>query len=120
MNFDHILPLLDLWCEFDGDGTYSAAALARYAGSKASLGSYALYDVRLLDKLLATEGCFFNLVWAPNPSLSDSVVESGDRGLPERSGVDPAFMLELLLCPCELPCPDGRDTEIDGTDNCGE
>jgi len=117
----HILPLLDLCCEYVGDGPYSAAGLARYAGSKASFGSYALYDDdRLLDKLLATDDCFFNLGRAVNPSPSDGVDESGDRGLPERSGVVPAFMLKLLLCACELPCPDGCETEIDGTDICGE
>ena len=120
INFDHILPLLDLCCELDGDGPYSAAGLARYAGSKASVGSYALYDDRLLDRLFVADGCLFNLVCAVNPSPSVSVDESGDRSLPERSGVNPAFMLELLLCPCEPPCPDGCDTEIDGTDTCGE
>lgn len=120
INFDHILPLLDLCCGLDDDGPYSAAGLARYAGSKASLGLYALYEDMLLDKLFATDGCLFNLVCAPDPSPSDSVDESGDRGLPERSGVDPMFMLKLLICPCGLPCPNGFDTEIDGTDICGE
>jgi len=117
---DHIPPLLDLCCEYVGDGPYSAAALARYAGSKASFGSYILYDDRLLDKLLATDDFFLNLGRAVNPSPGDSVGESGDRGLPERSDVVRAFMLKLLLCACELPCPDGCDTEIDGTDICGE
>jgi len=79
-----------------------------------------LYDDRLLDKLLAADGCFLNLGRAANPSPRESVVESGDRGLPERSGVDPAFMLRLLLCTCEPPCLGSWDTEIDGTDICIE
>lgn len=120
INIGHVLPLLNLCCEYDGDGSYSAAGLARYAGSRASFGSYALYPDRSLDKLLATDGCFFNIGRTVNPSPSDSVVESGDRGLPERNGADPAPMLKLLMCPCELPCPNGCDTEIVGTEICGE
>jgi len=119
INSDHILPLLDLCCEYAGDGPYSAVGLARYAGSRDSFGSYVLYDDRLLDKLLA-EGCLLSAGRIANPSPSVRVDESGDKGLPERSGVDPAFMLKLLLCICELPCLDGCDTEIDGTDSCGE
>lgn len=49
------------------------------------------------------------------------MVESGDRALPElRSGVDPAFMLKLLMCTCPLSCLNGCDIEVDGTDICGE
>jgi hypothetical protein len=119
INIDHVLPLLDLCCEYVGDGAYSLAGLARYAGSKDSFGSYALYDDRLLDKLLATDGCLFS-PGSVNPSPSDIVAESGERGLPERSGVNPAFMLKLLLWACELPRLGDCDTEIDGTDICGE
>ena len=61
INIDHILPLLGLCCEYDDDGPYSAAAVAKYAGSRASFGSNALYDDRLLDKLPALDGCLFNL-----------------------------------------------------------
>ena len=120
ITIDYILPPLDLCCEYVGDGPCSAPGLTRYAGSKASFRSYALYDDRLLDKLLATDGWFFNPGRAPNPSPSDSVDESGDRGFPERNGVVPAFMLMLLIRSCELPSLDGCDTEIDGTDICGE
>ena len=77
-------------------------------------------DDRLLDKLPAADGCLFNVGCAANPPPRDIVVESGDKGFPERNGVDPAFMLKLLLCTCKLPCLDGCDTEIDGTDICGE
>ena len=120
INSDHILPLLNLCCGLDGDGPYSATGLAKYAGSKVSFGSYALYADRLLDKLPVADGCFLNLACAPDPSPSDSGDESGDRVLPKRCGVDPAFMLKLLPCTCGLPCPNGCDTEIDGTDSCGE
>ena len=57
VNTDHILPLLGLGCEYDDDGPYP---VAKYAGSRSSFGSYALYDDRLLDKLFAVDGCLFN------------------------------------------------------------
>lgn len=120
INIDYALPLLDLCCECVGDGPYSLPGLAKYAGSKASFGSYALYDDRLLDRLLATDGCFFNLGCTFNPSPRDMVDESGERGLPGCKGVNPAFMLKLLLCAGELSCLCACDTEIDGTDTCGE
>jgi len=120
ININYPLPLLDLCCEYVGDGPYSLAGLAKYAGSKASFGSYGLYDDRLLDKLLATDGCFFRLGRTLNPSPRDMVDESGERGLPGCKGVNPAFMLKLLLCAGELPCLGACDTEIDGTDTCGE
>ena len=116
----HILPLLGLCCGYVGDCPYSLAGLAKNAGSKASFGSNALYDDRLLDKLLATDGCFFNIGCAVKPPPSDRVDESGERGFPVCNGVNPAFMLKVLLCPCELPCLGDCDTEIDGTDTRGE
>ena len=120
INIRHTLPPLDPCCEYVGDRPDSPAGLTKYAGSKYSFSSYALYDDRLLDKLLATEDCFLNLGRTVNLSPNDRVVESGERGFPGCNGVNPAFMLKLLLCACELPGLGDCDTEIDGTDICDE
>jgi len=89
--------------------------MAKAAGSNTSRGSYAPYVDRSLD-ILAADPCFLNFGCTVNPSSRGGVFGRGERCLAECSGVDPAFMLKLLLLYArELPSPYGDPDLMPGS-----